>query len=172
MAGPLSEHIRPSRPPSRRRRRGAVIEAAVAAVILVTVALVSGRGGVSSASLPSSAIASWDSRALPVIAQLVDDVAAIEGDTAPNQGFSLVRLRQDGTGLQRHLAAAQALRSPPDPAQAVLWAVALQQLGDGRAMIDAAVAEPTATAIARVRQQLALAGDGLLQLSQNIQSAG
>jgi hypothetical protein len=170
---PAIERTRHSWSPHRRRWRGAVIEAAVAVGIVLTVALVSGGGGASSAPVPSTAITAWDRSAIPVITQLVDDLTAIEGDTAPNQSSSLVRLRQDDAGLRRDLVTAQALRSPPpDSALASLWTTTLRQLAGGQVELDAAVAQPTSTAIAQVRQQLAFAGDGLLQLGQDVQTDG
>ncbi len=161
-----------SRPPSRRWR-GAVIEVAVALAILLTVALVSGRNGAASAPGASTATTAWDRSAIPIIIQLVDDLTAIEDDTAPNQAISLTRLRQDDTNLRRDVAAAQALPSPPPgPTLAALWTASLQQLTGDRAALDATLAQPTSTAIARLRQQLAMVGAGLLQLGQSVQSRG
>jgi hypothetical protein len=166
LVRPATEEPRRSQRPHQRRGRGALIESVVAVAILLTVALVSGRGRAGgSPPVPSTAITTWDGRAVPVITQLVGDLTAIEGDTAPNQGLSVVHLRHDGADLGRDLVAAQALGSPPPTSPlASLWTVTLRQLAGGQVELDAAVARPTSTAIAQVRQQLALAGDGLLQL--------
>jgi hypothetical protein len=174
LGAPPPPPLPPERPATeepRRRQRGVVVEVGVAVAILLTVALMSGRGGASSAPAPSTAITAWDRRAVPVITQLVGDLTAIERDTAPNQGFSLVRLRHDDTDLRRDVVTAQGLGSPPaDSALAALWTLTLQQLAGGQVVLDEAVARPTSAAIAHVHQQLALAGDGVLQLGQNVQS--
>jgi hypothetical protein len=148
------------------------MELAVAATVLVTVALVSAGGGARPSPVPASQAAVWSRQVVPVVIALVDDLRAVNAHTTDPTATASPSVVADEARLRADIEAAR--RLPPAPGNGLhpLWAGVLDRLTLGDRTLQVAVSSQDPTAMALARQQLATAGDALVQLAQVIPAGG
>jgi hypothetical protein len=147
-----------------------IIEAAVAGAILLAVAVANAGGGPGRAD--PSALAGWGRAGVPSITSLIDDLRAIETDTAHPGAATPPALARDQARLLTDLATAERLPTPPGATVAAGWRQTLVELaGAGRTLRAAATSDDPATIVV-AHQRFELAGNGLLAVGQAVQATG
>jgi hypothetical protein len=141
---------------------------AVAATVLVTVGVLSAGGGARTSPSPQSQLAAWARQAVPEVITLVDDLRSVTARTADPTKEASASLVADEARLRADTEAARRLVPPPGNGLDALWAGVLDRLTVGDHTLRAAVSGQDPAALALALQQLAAAGDALLQLGQAV----
>ena len=145
-----------------------MIELAVAAAVIASVAAFAGGSG--SRRPQASPQARWDSRALPAITLLVDDLAVLRTDSAAGSPAAAATAH-DAATLASDLARARLLGPPPAPALRSIWADCLSLVDETVAAADSASGTGSASRMPALEASVDRAGSSILGLASKLEAA-
>ena len=142
-----------------------MVELAVAAAVVASVAAFA--GGSTSRSSPASPQARWDSRALPALTLMVDDLALLRSDSAEGSRASTA-ITHDAAALASDLERARSLGPPPAVGLRASWADCLSLVDAAVAAAGSASGAGSATPARALEASLDSAGNSILALAAKL----